>query len=122
LQVQMKPRQKPPFIRGLCLFTAFFVFVFLVESAPHRVHHFFEEFPDPQPEGHADHHQNPSRSTPDNPPCIAQSVAQSCHLNLIASVSLPRVQTTVEAVVLSREAWIPNPTPSPFSKRAPPLV
>src|SRR2546425_777768 len=108
--------------RPFCLSTATFLVFFILFSAPHRVHHFFEEFSSPQPKGHADPHQHPSRPTPDNPPCIAQSVAKSCHLNLIAPVSLLLIQTVIGGVVLSREVWIPNLTPSPFSQRAPPLV
>jgi len=81
--------------------SALFLF-FLISSVPHLVHHSFD------------------KSQP--APCVALSIAKSCHLKPTSFINLPIVQVTFEAISLSFEVWIPFLTPSPFSKRAPPLA
>jgi hypothetical protein len=80
---------------------ALFLF-FLLYSAPHQVHHAFD----------------PEHSAP----CLAFSVAKSCHLQLTSVFDLAIVQTASEPIVPSFEVWIPYFTLSPFSQRAPPTV
>jgi len=81
--------------------TALFLF-FLIGSAPHRVHHAFEEH---QPEQ-----------------CVVFSAAKGCHLNATPTISLPAVESSIERIALSVAFWVPHFTSSPFSQRAPPAV
>src|SRR5574337_65862 len=76
--------------------------LFLVASTPHRVHHLF----DPDPEN----------------TCVTFTLSKGCHLKPAAALNLPNTQIIIEGRALSFEVWIPYFTPSPFSKRAPPLV
>jgi hypothetical protein len=80
--------------------SALFLF-FLISSAPHLVHHSF----------------NQSQATP----CLAFSIAKGCHLKLASAINLPVIDVAIEGIPLSFEVWIPYLTPSPFSQRAPPL-
>ena len=80
---------------------ALFLF-FLVYSAPHRVHHAFD--------------------SDDAAPCVAFSVAKSCHLQLASTVDFSVTQIASESVVPSLESWTPSFTPAPFSQRAPPRL
>ena len=81
--------------------SALFLF-FLISSAPHLVHHSFDE----------------SQTTP----CPIFSLAKSCHLKPTSAIDLPSTHLFTEKIVLSIEVWIPYFTPSPFSQRAPPTV
>lgn len=78
---------------------ALFLF-FIVYSAPHRVHHFF----DPNP-GDA---------------CVAFTLSKSCHLESISTISLPFNQAAFGGIALSLETMIPHRPPSAFLQRAPP--
>lgn len=81
--------------------SALFLF-FLIYSAPHFVHHAFDE----------------AEATP----CLALSIAKSCHLQPTSTANFSTIRITSECVVLSVEVWIPYLTPSPFLKRAPPVA
>jgi hypothetical protein len=80
---------------------ALFLF-FLLYSAPHQVHHAFDE----------------SHSAP----CLALSVAKSCHLQLTSTLDFSFTPIASAWIGPSLRAWIPYFTPSPFSQRAPPTV
>lgn len=75
---------------------------FLIYSAPHLVHHPFDD----------------AQSSP----CLAFSVAKGCHLQPISEINLPTIQLAGEEITLPLEVWIPYLNPSPFSKRAPPVA
>lgn len=89
-----------PRLSRLAAATLFLFFLF--SSLPHRVHHLFD--PDLQN------------------PCVAFALSKGCHLKLTPAIHLPVTQIAIEGIILSLEVWIPYLTPSPFSKRAPPLV
>lgn len=80
---------------------ALFLF-FLVYSAPHRVHHFF----DPNP----------------GDTCVTFTLSNSCQLDPTSTTSLPFNQAALGGIALSLEAIIPHLPPSAFRQRAPPLV
>src|SRR3970040_1305116 len=79
---------------------ALFLF-FFISSAPHRVHHSFDQ----------------SHLTP----CQAFSAAKGCHLQASSITDFSVARIASEWVVPTPETWIPYSTPSPFSIRAPPL-
>ena len=81
--------------------SALFLFFFLY-SAPHLVHHAFDE----------------SQVNP----CLVFAIAKGCHLKPNSAINLLITQITIEEIAFSFELWIPYLTPSPFSKRAPPLA
>lgn len=119
---------------GLCLNAAISLFCFLVFSAPHRVHHFFEQTSIPRTHHFADEQTHdhsggsePSQHSPSPPAskasdCIVLSVAQSAHASVVASFSLPVFGDT--------DTWCPDPRAavtafrlsSPASPRAPPQL
>lgn len=80
---------------------ALFLF-YLVYSAPHRVHHFFD------PNG--------------RDACVTFMLAKSCHLESTSAISLPFSQVAFGGIALFLEASIPHRPPSAFWQRAPPLV
>jgi hypothetical protein len=99
----MKPAKEILIADPLRCLAAAALFLFLVlYSAPHQVHHAF----------------NPS----DSAPCLAFSVAKSCHLQATPPIDLSVAWTTSEWIVPSFEVWISHLSPSPFSQRAPPTV
>jgi hypothetical protein len=79
---------------------ALFLF-FLLYSAPHQVHHAFDD--------HA-------------APCLAFAVAKGCHLQLTSTISFSVTPIASAWIVPSLDVWIPYFIPSPFSQRAPPTV
>jgi hypothetical protein len=81
---------------------ALFLF-FLLYSAPHRVHHSFEE------------HDAPSA-------CLVFSVAKGCSLDSPSSVDFSITRILVEPPVPSLKVWTPYFLSSPFSQRAPPTA
>ena len=125
---------------GLALVTIGFFVLLLVSSAPHRVHHLFEELgvspkssddaatptpPHSQAEqdsehddaGHEHDHNSGGSAKAD---CVAQAVAQNSHVapaQAIEADYLELASKTQPAVTLS---WHYHFSPSPFSQRAPP--
>jgi hypothetical protein len=77
---------------------AFFLF-FLLYSAPHQVHHAFDDPP---------------------APCLAFAVAKGCHLQLTSTIIFSVTPIASAWIVPSLGVWIPYFTRSPFSQRAPP--
>jgi len=87
--------------RGLCLNAAISLLFFLIFSAPHRVHHFFEQTSTPAAHrvahGQAhDHFNGNDRDAHDQSPpaskqsdCAVLSVAQTAHGSLVALFTLP---------------------------------
>jgi hypothetical protein len=127
--VPMKARGKiAPSIRGLHLHVAASFFFFLVVSAPHRVHHFFEQGPfaprsgaahshDAGDEGH-DHQRAPQGTGEVD--CTVQSLAQNAHAAAAPLIALPferSVHARIDHPAFKRAASF---NPSPFSQRAPP--
>jgi hypothetical protein len=135
-----------PNLRSLCSLgiVSFFVF-FLASSAPHRVHHFFDDLPNSHKEiskhdadarysetidgqGFSEHsHDAPPdhdnhKGKPRVPDCVAASVAQNAHLSI---VEVPDI--AVRVAEFRGQAILPvlsfvTFNPAPFGERAPPLV
>ena len=125
--------------RGFYLsLTATFWF-FSAAAAPHRVHHFFEQFPaSPEHHGahvqtqgnsgsseHDSHHDHDRRQ--DKRPlrqsdCVVLSVAQNAHASLVQLYSLAVLECALarhdEHPIVTASSF----NPAPFSQRAPPLV
>lgn len=106
------------------LWAASFVF-FLVYSAPHRVHHFFEQAPAASHNhAHDDHDQQKhDQKTPNSSDCVFQVSASRCAANLTEPVGMPAPIESLETFA----AFIANSSPqssvnTPFQIRAPPRV
>jgi hypothetical protein len=79
--------------RHLHLSAALSFLLFLIASEPHRVHHFFEQFPNPGTStAHADEHsdgaqhshdKDQDRSRSQQNDCVVLSVAQHAHASLV---------------------------------------
>jgi hypothetical protein len=129
------PRPLSKVEHGLYLSAAVSFLFFLVFSAPHRVHHYFEQFPAPwdhysaqaQPHEHADgeqrrhNDQHDRKSYPQND-CAVLSIAKTVHASAVYSFDF-----TVFQVALTRDhdqSFLTGPfyNLSPFSQRAPPSV
>src|SRR4029453_15614073 len=118
--------------RGLCLSAAFSFLFFLVFSAPHRVHHFFEQTSPPQrvAEVKVHNHSEPTdhdgqdRSLPRSKPgdCAVLSAAQTSHASLVAPFSLPNLERTANFRDYHFATAIPSRHFSLASPRAPPLI
>jgi hypothetical protein len=122
-------------LRSSCAVGIVSLFVlFLVASAPHRVHHFFEKLPFPVAETHSHAHDHPTSDTsqshgqdhesrqPQQSDCAMQSVAQNSHVSSaqlieIAFLEISSAQKADHRVVISTSF-----NPSPFSQRAPPTI
>jgi hypothetical protein len=126
----MKARGKiAPIKRGLHLHVAASFLFFLVVSAPHRVHHFFEQggfaprsgaahSHDAGEESHD--HQRAPQGTGGGVDCTVQSLAQNAHAAAAPLIALPFEQFArahVDQPAFTRAASF---NPSPFSQRAPP--
>ena len=72
--VPMKPQ------RFTYLATATFFLFFLVYSAPHRVHHFFDKYPAHQPPTVEQSAQSGNHSKAPDVSCVFHLAAKSCHL------------------------------------------
>jgi len=121
--------------RGLYLGVAAVFCFFLTASAPHRVHHFFEQFPasakqraahvhthehtGSEQHGHGHHHDRlPSQQND----CVVLSLAQNAHASLVQSFGFAVLEYAVgrrqERPVVTASSF----NPAPFSQRAPPLT
>jgi hypothetical protein len=110
---------------------AAFVF-FLLYTAPHRVHHFFEQrMAAADPHDHArssdrnathehDHEGNSPR--PQRSDCAAQMAAQSAHFAAPPLIEFPFSIFARARAELVEAGWAASFNPSPFSQRAPPRV
>lgn len=95
--------------------------ILLISSQPHRVHHLFEgsTHSHQDPAGRHDHSDN---QEPDQPPCIAETVAKYCHLSLASPVAFSSSQHAEGAPIFSSEFYISSHSLFPFSQRAPPII
>jgi hypothetical protein len=109
---------------------AAFVF-FLAASAPHRVHHFFEQFPAPAGQDiahaheHADgahhsHHDHHNPKPKQQNDCVVLSVAQNAHASLVQVFDFAVISSAVVRRGESPTTSVSSFNPSPFSQRAPP--
>jgi hypothetical protein len=108
--------------------TAAFCF-FLTASAPHRVHHFFDEFPEIHQEAHPDdghdhNHDSERNSRPNGESnCVLQASASRCQLSLAAPTApapSPTVVATIFILTIAQTAL--DSFPKAFQIRAPPLA
>jgi hypothetical protein len=129
-----RARQISIFKRGLCLNAAVSLLMFLVLSAPHRVHHFFDQLPSLQSieiatanvhdhgDSRHDHHSPLPLPAPQQSDCViltatqnAQALAPSSCDFSIFSEAVERAQPTSIDSALSFNPSLP-------SQRAPPRL
>jgi hypothetical protein len=118
--------------RALHFSSAFALLFFLIASAPHRVHHFFEQVPLAEESqiayrgthdhgsGH-DHNQKPAPASRENN-CVVLSAAQHSYA---AAVELYGIKTPDSITHYRQEPKLEKASVfnfSPCSQRAPPLV
>lgn len=116
--------------RGLYFSAALTFLFFLAFSAPHRVHHFFEQAKQHVAEVKAhDHsegtdHSGHDRPSPSSKPsdCAVLSVAQTAHASLVTPFSLPHLDRTADFRDHHFAPAIPSRYSSPAAPRAPPLT
>ena len=126
--------------------------LFLAASAPHRVHHLFENLPKPHGQdrhthppsqsdatdhSHSDHRADAHSADPlhaDAPHddqnhdgtaqtvCLLQSAAQHSHLSTAQAVSIVFLKVEFEEQLYRLPLWLSPFNPSPFSQRAPPTI
>jgi hypothetical protein len=128
----MKPGKKTTILtRTICFGSALALLFFLIASAPHRVHHFFEQIPLPEDlnlahadnhhSGEHDHDQKPKPSSQQND-CVLLSVAQHSQVSAVQSFDIAIVDTIIahrqEPKLVTASVF----NFSPCSQRAPPLV
>jgi hypothetical protein len=115
-----------------CAVAAAFLF-FVLYTAPHRVHHVFEQAPFAPADlddhaqasstaGSHEHDHEGKSPLPQRSDCAAQMAAQSTHFASPPLIELPFSTfacARTELVVVARAASF---NPSPFSQRAPPLA
>ena len=122
-------RKRRPFTKGLCLNTALSLLFFLAFSAPHRVHHVFENT---APAAHTSaHRQSHDRSTGDSrhdqsPPdskqgnCAVLTIAQTAPGSLVSLFSWLNFQCSAMWWDDQRSIAVTDLHFSPASPRAPP--
>ena len=96
------PQPKTRLTYQLCADTAALFLFFLIETAPHQVHHFFDQAEAAQ--------------------CVVFSVAQGCHLKTVSAIIFPNPESVIQEILLFPAIWIPDVQPSPFFSRGPPLA
>jgi hypothetical protein len=107
------------------LWAASFLF-FLCYTAPHRVHHIFEQVPSPShASAEEDHHNNsdPSRPAANDTDCVFQASANRCNDGLVAAAepitAFWRNAACVFTLVLEEPYQFLT---APLHSRAPPVV
>jgi hypothetical protein len=117
--------------RSICAVGIVSLFVlFLTASAPHRVHHFFEQpqFPVVHEHAHdaaeAAHSHGPDHdsSKPQHSDCAIQSLAQNSHVSSVQLIEVPFLEI---ALAHKPDPWTVASSffdASPFSQRAPPAA
>jgi hypothetical protein len=120
--------------RGFCLSAAVSLLFFLAFSAPHRVHHFFEQTLVPaaprSSQGQAHDHSNGSpRDAHDQAPpaskqsdCTVLLLAQTAHASLVALSTLPIFESAATWLDDQRATVGGARHFSPASPRAPPKL
>lgn len=121
-------------VRGLYLSIAAVFGLFLVSSAPHRVHHFFERLPTADHYTFATHaHDNAEgtersdsnqhkRPTSQPTDCLVLSVAQNAHASLVQAFSFAPIECAVTHQQDQEISIAISFNPAPFAQRAPPLA
>jgi hypothetical protein len=111
--------------RGLGALCAGSFLFFLCYTAPHRVHHFFDQA---RPLSHAsadDHHSNSDKpnQAPDAADCVFQASANRCADGLIATVQpLATIWRHQPFVVLFDHQYPHQFISATFQSRAPPIA
>jgi hypothetical protein len=118
--------------RGFYLSCATAFWFFIAASAPHRVHHFFEQLStthhvarvqtnEPSSGEHRHDGRENKRPAQQND-CIVLSVAQHAHASVVQSFTLAVRESAVgrphERPIVAASSF----NPAPFSQRAPPLL
>src|SRR5262245_16034443 len=109
--------------RAAYAFCAASFLFFLVYSAPHRVHHIFEQLEATSQQSGHDHHDgsNPNKTSSNNSDCAFQTTASRCAVGLTAWVHLLTPTPVVEPLFSSQEKTHPQQLLSAaFLIRAPP--
>jgi hypothetical protein len=109
-------------IRGAYALCAASFLFFLLYSAPHRVHHFFEQFKAANHDAHDHHSQSERRDPPSNDSnCVFQVSANSCALGLTALIQPLTLTQFVQRLFISQETThLPQFLFAAFQIRAPP--
>lgn len=121
--------------RSICAVGIISLFVlFLTASAPHRVHHIFEQsaFPAEDTHAHANDHdlddathshgQDHDSPKPLHSDCALQSVAQNSHVSSAQLIEVPFLEIARPCDPDRRVAAASFFDASPFSQRAPPTA
>jgi hypothetical protein len=107
--------------------------IFLAASAPHRVHHFFENLPlhnhshsHNDHAGDNDHSRSPGNDhespQPQQSNCAVQSVAQNSHVSAVQLIEIPFSEIALAHKPNLRIIASSFFDASPFSQRAPPVA
>jgi hypothetical protein len=111
--------------RGAAALWAASLLFFLAYSAPHQVHHFFDQFP--QTHQHDSDHERPPAGHHDRPStdsnCVFQAAASRCYVGLAWQVIPAWLPTLVRPfTVFQAIGNVANFRPDAFHIRAPPLA
>jgi hypothetical protein len=118
-----RSQQKPRIVRGLYTLWAGSFLFFLFYSAPHRVHHFFDQV---RPASHAvsgDHHDETDQrdKVPSASDCVFQAAANRCAFGLTAhSLALTQTLFVQELIAFHESIGQQQFLTSAFQIRAPP--
>lgn len=127
------PRQIATIKRSLCLHAAVLLLFFLLLSAPHRVHHFFDRFAAPQSteiatasvhdhgDSRQDHSPSPAPASQQND-CVILAATQIAHALAASSFDLTIFSVVGEQAQMDSIHSAFSFNPSPCSQRAPPFV
>jgi len=121
-------------MRGLYLSIVVAFSFFLASSAPHRVHHLFDQYPaadtataakhahDHSQGGEQPDHHHHKRRNPQSTDCFVLTLAENVHASVVQSFSFTPVElaVTYQQDRVFGTAFAFNP--APFSQRAPPLA
>src|SRR5574341_1455027 len=120
--------------RSLCLQSALSLLFFLIFSAPHRVHHFFDQpgaspATEPATASVQDHVEDDHENHPSLPPpgsrqndCVVLTATQNAHALAAAPFELTIFATIHDPTRKSFIPFVASFNPSPRSQRAPPLI
>jgi hypothetical protein len=122
-------------LRSVCSLGIVSVFVFfLASSAPHRVHHIFENLSHPDekvstsdashPSDHAqtDTADNKNDGKSPKTDCVAASVAQNAHLSIVQVPAIDLVAAEIQAQSKPQVLSLATFNSSPYRERAPPHI
>jgi hypothetical protein len=116
-----QPRSR--IIRGLYIFWAASFLFFLFYSAPHRVHHFFDQVQPASRAASGDHHDKTDQQNkaPNASDCVFQASANRCAVGLTAQTQPPAKTRLVQVIFVFHDATNQHQfLASAFHIRAPP--